>query len=80
MDIIAAMDSFANLMRSGIAKRFSPIGVFFKIDQLGSPLFITGCSNGVFKMSKVKLLAEGDFTLFQATSELIKSAGGTILN
>ena len=56
------------------------MGVLFKLDQLGFPFFITGFNNCVFKMSKVKLSAEGDFILFQATVELIKSAGGTILN
>lgn len=80
MGITDVMDSFANLVRSTVAKRFSFMGVLFKLGQLGFPLFITGSNNCVFKMSKVKLSAEGDFTLFQATAELIKSAADTILN
>lgn len=80
MGITDVIDSFANLVRSSAAKGINFTGILFKVDQLGFPLFITGFNNCVFKMSKVKCSAECDFTLFQAPVQLIKSAGGTILN
>lgn len=80
MGITDVMDSLANLVRSSAAKGINFMGISFKVDQLGFPLFMTGFNNCVFKMSTVKSSAESDFTLFQAPVELIKSAGGTILN